>query len=639
VTTVDSPEANQVTKLQVEEDAILFGLRDVTEDRDNKGPSFGQRVEELPDDVEMVHAADDSQSAQTRNPFSHETRMNAQQSLSVNLNKMTSNLSSQPLPEPPIFTWLAQTVPPEDPESVFRWREAEESRQVELKEQEAKCLEVFHNVLIVASPENGMPGLSRKTAQSQEDELELGARIYYRNIQDRYPDIEPFLARRLAKANWARANRLASTRGIAEHASQSLRPAQAQHADTTTSKERTTWDWPTLASQGKRRQPDKELADTNSSDNKRGKRRRGSRGPPAQSSQNMVSQESAQTSFDYSLLPSQMPSQNELQPYISLGMDGMQFQGNQDLSLPLEAPSSFERPQYPSLGLDGVQLQENQGPSQFEWQQYSPFDMAGIQFQENYDPLLPAQPMQWLSQYDIPQYSLGSMDDVEFRESYWMQRSVASSPVSSANSPLRDVFEDDSPWPRIFCPVITCEHHIKGFARESDRNQHTLTHFRGDLLCGFCLGLGKSFENIDTLKRHLFSAHRIVQTPPSGGQKSARPTAAMPSLENYGTCSVCSGTFTSAQVFYEHLDDCIMQKVLQNQGYSVETGPHSLSPLQEPISASPRLIWGEKGKQRKISSLPPPPVKLGRETLPLGYFFECYICQRTLFAQRKRDWR
>jgi len=234
VGTVDSPEANQVTKLQVEEDAKLFGLRDVAGDKDNEGPSFGQRVEELPEDVEMVHAADDSQSAQTGNPFSHEeTRMNAQQSLSVDLNKLASNSSSQPLPEPPIFNWLAQTVPPKDPESVFRWREAEESRQVELKEQEATCLEVFRNVLIVASPENGMPGLSGKTAQSQEDELELGARIYYRNILDRYPDIEPFLARRLAKANWKRANRLASTRVIAEHASQSRCPAQAQYADTT----------------------------------------------------------------------------------------------------------------------------------------------------------------------------------------------------------------------------------------------------------------------------------------------------------------------------------------------------------------------------------------------------------------------
>lgn len=47
-----------------------------------------------------------------------------------------------------------------------------------------------------------------KDITSPDEEPAFGARIYYRNILDRYPQTAHYLARRLAEANWHRANRL-----------------------------------------------------------------------------------------------------------------------------------------------------------------------------------------------------------------------------------------------------------------------------------------------------------------------------------------------------------------------------------------------------------------------------------------------
>jgi hypothetical protein len=121
------------------------------------------------------------------------------------------------------------------------------------------------------------------------------------------------------------------------------------------------------------------------------------------------------------------------------------------------------------------------------------------------------------------------------------------------------------------CPIQTCEYHIKGFARKYDKNRHTLTHYKGTMVCGFCPGSGsaaeKSFNRADVFKRHLTSVHGVEQTAPNSRRKSpisgkkgytsaGQQTAA-------GTCSTCSVTFANAQEFYEHLDDCVLRVVQQ----------------------------------------------------------------------------
>lgn len=120
------------------------------------------------------------------------------------------------------------------------------------------------------------------------------------------------------------------------------------------------------------------------------------------------------------------------------------------------------------------------------------------------------------------------------------------------------------------CPITTCEYHTKGFARKYDKNRHTLTHYKGTMVCGFCPGSGspaeKSFNRADVFKRHLTSVHGVEQTPPNCRKRT--PSSSTQKGMNYGSdatgkCSTCSATFSNAQDFYEHLDDCVLRVVQQ----------------------------------------------------------------------------
>ncbi|OAK94467.1 hypothetical protein IQ06DRAFT_85378 [Phaeosphaeriaceae sp. SRC1lsM3a] len=118
------------------------------------------------------------------------------------------------------------------------------------------------------------------------------------------------------------------------------------------------------------------------------------------------------------------------------------------------------------------------------------------------------------------------------------------------------------------CPITTCEYYTKGFARKYDKNRHTLTHYKGTMVCGFCPGSGsaaeKSFNRADVFKRHLTSVHGVEQNPPNSRKKSPGGRKAYSGVSNVaGTCSTCSTTFPNAQEFYEHLDDCVLRVVQQ----------------------------------------------------------------------------
>jgi hypothetical protein len=119
------------------------------------------------------------------------------------------------------------------------------------------------------------------------------------------------------------------------------------------------------------------------------------------------------------------------------------------------------------------------------------------------------------------------------------------------------------------CPITTCEYHMKGFARKYDKNRHTLTHYKGTMVCGFCPGSGsaaeKSFNRADVFKRHLTSVHGVEQNPPNSRKKSptGRKAYTGSAQSMAGTCSTCSVTFANAQEFYEHLDDCVLRVVQQ----------------------------------------------------------------------------
>lgn len=122
------------------------------------------------------------------------------------------------------------------------------------------------------------------------------------------------------------------------------------------------------------------------------------------------------------------------------------------------------------------------------------------------------------------------------------------------------------------CPILNCEYNQKGFARKYDKNRHTLTHYKGTMVCGFCPGSGsaveKSFNRADVFKRHLTSVHGVEQTAPNSRKRS--PTGSNKKASTYcqdatGKCSTCSSTFNNAQDFYEHLDDCVLRVVQQEE--------------------------------------------------------------------------
>jgi hypothetical protein len=124
------------------------------------------------------------------------------------------------------------------------------------------------------------------------------------------------------------------------------------------------------------------------------------------------------------------------------------------------------------------------------------------------------------------------------------------------------------------CPIATCDYHTKGFARKYDKNRHTLTHYKGTMVCGFCPGSGsaaeKSFNRADVFKRHLTSVHAVEQTPPNSRKKTSSNVNTGKKLSGYapdatGKCSTCSQTFSNAQDFYEHLDDCVLRIVQQEE--------------------------------------------------------------------------
>ncbi|PQE07794.1 hypothetical protein CJF31_00007621 [Rutstroemia sp. NJR-2017a BVV2] len=124
------------------------------------------------------------------------------------------------------------------------------------------------------------------------------------------------------------------------------------------------------------------------------------------------------------------------------------------------------------------------------------------------------------------------------------------------------------------CPIQTYDYHVKGFDRKYDKNRYILTHYKGTMVCGFCPGSGsaaeKSFNRADVFKRHLTSVHAVEQTPPNSRKKTSANINSGKKLSGYapdatGKCSTCSATFSNAQDFYEHLDDCILRIVQQEE--------------------------------------------------------------------------
>ncbi len=143
------------------------------------------------------------------------------------------------------------------------------------------------------------------------------------------------------------------------------------------------------------------------------------------------------------------------------------------------------------------------------------------------------------------------------------------------------------------CPIENCEYHTKGFARKYDKNRHALTHYKGTMVCPFCAGVGtafeKAFNRADVFKRHLTAVHNVEQTPPNSRKLILTTTGrgmVEGSIRGGGAkCSICRGQFHTAQEFYEHVDDCVLNVIVPPTPKS--TGGAGSGPMSGgPTSAS-----------------------------------------------------
>ena len=160
------------------------------------------------------------------------------------------------------------------------------------------------------------------------------------------------------------------------------------------------------------------------------------------------------------------------------------------------------------------------------------------------------------------------------------------------------------------CPIESCEWHRKGFVRKYDRNRHTLTHFKGKLVCIFCPGAGSasqtSFNRADVFKRHLISVHGAEPTPPHTRKKVMtvpQNSSSATVVTEGGKCSSCFVTIYNAQEFYEHVDLCVLLHVLQGQGssqaidqqQSTEStrAPKEIKDVQQSAGTNNKAVFGD----------------------------------------------
>ncbi|KAF2690483.1 hypothetical protein K458DRAFT_244512, partial [Lentithecium fluviatile CBS 122367] len=194
--TADSAEADEITRLQRIEDEKLFG--DV-QSNDTSDTQFSNRIQDATEDMELLN-------------MSGKSRLELTAPFGKFRHALSSTSVPGPITEPPIMSWLSQTVPPQNPETARTMTDSAEADRLESKKRDAKDLEIFRNVQIV------VPVEASSIEQSEQINLEDGARIYYRNILDRYPQLAHYLARRLAMSNWERQKRLTVKQSEAERA-------------------------------------------------------------------------------------------------------------------------------------------------------------------------------------------------------------------------------------------------------------------------------------------------------------------------------------------------------------------------------------------------------------------------------------
>lgn len=158
------------------------------------------------------------------------------------------------------------------------------------------------------------------------------------------------------------------------------------------------------------------------------------------------------------------------------------------------------------------------------------------------------------------------------------------------------------------CPIESCEYHTKGFARKYDKNRHALTHYKGTMVCPFCPGPGtayeKAFNRADVFKRHLTAVHNVEQTPPNSRKQTGVHSSTSILSREHGEssqggasakCSICHCHFATAQEFYEHLDDCVLNVIVPSTTPRSATSMLGSSAVATTSSSATASVGRESG--------------------------------------------
>jgi hypothetical protein len=210
-------EDEEVSQRQLEEDAALYGRRlMLTENEDID--------EEMPDAPPQGRSYLDLASLQDLSgPSLSRTELSITKPVTLEMLSERDDISIEEISgeiqkAAQLDTWLTESS--SAPNKILDiGQQVQEGRNEELDEREweEKEIEFFRNVHISPAPKSEPDKPEEETnvlfAEVTRD-LGVSGLIYYRNIIDRFPLVPDFLARRLAKANCQRAERLESQRRI-----------------------------------------------------------------------------------------------------------------------------------------------------------------------------------------------------------------------------------------------------------------------------------------------------------------------------------------------------------------------------------------------------------------------------------------
>jgi len=215
-------EDDEVAQRQAKEDLLLHGRRPKPHDPEELYASTSDPMElDTPVQTRKRNASE-LQGSEIEHPSKSRKEGDSERQSAI----QTSDWGEQASPnnnvtaidwnsgKSPLDAWLNQSAVPSAILPLEPGSEEKESRDREATAREMKEIEFFRKVHISASDRvrHEKEAMDLKGAS----DIDFGAQIYYRNTVDRYPLIQPYLARRLAEANLHRAERLRCQRSQAE---------------------------------------------------------------------------------------------------------------------------------------------------------------------------------------------------------------------------------------------------------------------------------------------------------------------------------------------------------------------------------------------------------------------------------------